>query len=107
VRSTVEMYKINTIQYQQITTNQISIFRLYWTWLRDSLPDFPVAPISPLTSRNISIGFQSLLALTTKFSLMSLRPKWGLHLNFSVTPSDFCPVSSSSTLPWQAGALCP
>src|SRR6218665_1650 len=40
----------------------------------------------------ISIGFKSLLALNTKFSLLSLRPKWGWHPNISVTPSDFRPL---------------
>src|SRR6218665_1100816 len=33
-------------------------------------------------------------------------PKWGWHLNISVTPSDFL-IPSSSTLPGKAGALCP
>src|SRR6218665_3005482 len=46
--------------------------------LHDSLPDFLVTPISPTTSRNISIGFQSLLALNIKFCLLFLRPKWGV-----------------------------
>src|SRR6218665_997036 len=35
-------------------------FRLYSTWLCNSLPDFPVTPIYLLTLRDISIGFQSL-----------------------------------------------
>ena len=51
-------------------------FRLYWMQLHDSLPDFLVTPISPTTSRNISIGFQSLLALNIKFCLLFLRSKW-------------------------------
>src|SRR6218665_2461195 len=60
--------------------------------LHDSLPDFPVTPISPTTSKNISIGFKSLLALNIKFCLLFSRPKWGWHLNISVTPSDFRPL---------------
>src|SRR6218665_2625601 len=46
--------------------------------LHDSLPDFLVTPISPTTSRNISIGFQSLLALNIKFCLLFLRSKMGV-----------------------------
>src|SRR6218665_3130516 len=45
-----------------------------------------------MNSPNISIGFQSLLALNIKFCLLFLRPKWGSHLNISVTPSDFRPL---------------
>src|SRR6218665_447067 len=53
-----------------------------------------------------SIGFQSLLALNTKFSILSLRPKWGWHLNISVTPSDFRPLPHSFILypPWKGGS---
>src|SRR6218665_1141277 len=49
---------------------------------------------------------QSLLALNIKFCLLLLRPKWGWHLNISVTPSDFRPLPHSFvlyTLPGQAG----
>ena len=54
-------------------------FRLYWTQLHDSLPDFPVTPISPTTSRNISIGFQSLLALNNyKVLLIVLKAQMGV-----------------------------
>jgi len=72
--------------------------------------DFPVTPISPHTSKNISIGFQYLLALNRKFSLLSLRSNLGWHINISVTPSDFRPLPHPFvlyTLPGQAGALCP
>src|SRR6218665_2525589 len=70
--------------------------------LHDSLPDFPITPISPTTSRNISIGFQSLLASNIKFCLLFLRPKRGLHLNIFVTPSDFRPLPHPFVLfaPW-------
>src|SRR6218665_1921694 len=70
--------------------------------LHDSLPHFPVTPISPATSRNISIGFQSLLALNIKFCLLFSRSKWGWHLNISVTPSDFRPLPHPFVLyaPW-------
>src|SRR6218665_2920827 len=56
---------------------------------------------------NISIGFQSLLALNIKFCLLFLRPKWGWHLNISVTPSDFRPLPHSFVLydPWTGGSL--
>src|SRR6218665_1052487 len=60
--------------------------------LHDSSPDFPITPIFPPTSRNISNGFQSLLELNIKFYLLFLRPKWGWPLNISVTPSDFWPL---------------
>src|SRR6218665_2026142 len=70
------------------------------------LPDFPVTPISPPTSRSISIGFQSVLALNIKFYLLFLRPKWGWHLNISVTPSDFRPLPRPFILyaPWTGGS---
>src|SRR6218665_130636 len=48
--------------------------------------------MSPPTSRNISIGFQSLLELNIKFCLLFSRPKWRWHLNISVTPSHFLPL---------------
>src|SRR6218665_1567954 len=61
------------------------------------------------TSRNISIGFQSLLALNIKFclGLLFLRPKWGWHLNISVTPSDFRPLPHPFVLyaPWTGGSF--
>src|SRR6218665_2788660 len=74
--------------------------------MHDSLPDFPVTPISLATSRNISIGFQSLLALNIKFCLLSLRLKWGRHLNISVMPSVFRPLPHSFILytPWTGGS---
>src|SRR6218665_3526994 len=75
--------------------------------LHDSLPDFPVTPISPptCTSRNISIGFQSLLELNIKFCLLFSRPKWEWHLNNSVTPSNFRPLPHPFVLyaPWKGG----
>src|SRR6218665_141077 len=75
--------------------------------MHDSLPDFPVTPISPTTSRNTSIGFQSLLALNIKFCLFFLRPKWGWHLNISVTPADFRPLPHPFVLyaPWIGGSF--
>src|SRR6218665_2653919 len=73
----------------------------------DSLPDFSVTPISPTTSRNISISFQSLLALNIKFYLLFLRPKWEWHLNISVTSSDFRPLPHPFVLyaPWTGGSF--
>src|SRR6218665_2412662 len=61
----------------------------------------------PPTSRNISIGLQSLLALNIKCCLLFLRPKWGWHLNFSVTPSDFQPLPHHFVLyaPWTGGSF--
>src|SRR6218665_2543853 len=72
----------------------------------DSLPDFPVTPISPPTSRNISIGFQTLLESNIKFCLLFSRPKWGWHLNISVTQSDFRPLPHPFALdaPWKGGS---
>src|SRR6218665_2952689 len=72
-----------------------------------SLPDFPITPISPTTSRNISIGFQSLLASNIKFCLLFLRPKWGWHVNIFVTPSDFRPLPHPFILfaPWIGGSF--
>src|SRR6218665_4126117 len=74
--------------------------------LHVSLPDFPVTPISPPTSRNISIGFQSLLEFNIKFCSLFTRPKWGWHLNISVTPSDFRPLPHPFVLyaPWKGGS---
>src|SRR6218665_3625644 len=65
---------------------------------------FPVTPISPPTSW---IGFQSLLALNIKFCLLFSRPKWGRHLNISMTPSDFRPLSHPFVLyaPWTGGSF--
>src|SRR6218665_1326876 len=67
----------------------------------------PVTPISPPTSRNIFIGFQSLLALNIKFCLSFLRPKSGWYLNISVKPSDFRPLNHPSVLypPWTSGSF--
>src|SRR6218665_1243933 len=81
-------------------------FRLYNTQLHDSLPDFPVTPIPPPTSRNMSIGFQSLFALNIKIYLLLLRPKWGWHLNISVTPFDFPPLPHPFVLyaSWTGGS---
>src|SRR6218665_822231 len=42
-----------------------------------------------------------------KVLLLVLKAQMGWHLNISVTPSDFCHIPSSSTLPGKAGALCP
>src|SRR6218665_3998544 len=58
------------------------------------------------TSRNISIGFQSLLELNIKFCLLFSRPNWGWHLNISVTPSDFRPLPHPFVLyaPWKGGS---
>ena len=69
----------------------------------------PLQTVSPPTSRNLSIGFQSLLALNIKCCLLFLRPKWGWHLNISVTPSNFLPLPHPFVLyaPWKAGAFCP
>src|SRR6218665_2372906 len=69
--------------------------------------NFPVTPISPTTSRNISIGFQSLLAFNIKFCLLFSRPKWGWHLNIFVTPSDFRPLPHAFVLfaPWIGGSF--
>ena len=69
-------------------------------------PHFPVTPISPPTSRNISICFQFLLALNIKFCLLFLRLKCGRHLNISVTPSDFRPLRHTFDLyaPWTGGS---
>src|SRR6218665_1134548 len=63
--------------------------------------------LSPTTSRNISIGFQSLLALNIKFCLLFLTPKWGWHLNISVTSSDFRPLPHLFVLyvPWRGGSF--
>src|SRR6218665_3609352 len=74
--------------------------------LHDSLPDFPVTLISPTTSRNSSIGFQSVLALNIKFCLLFLRHKWGWHLNISVMPSGFRPLPHPFVLyaPWKGGS---
>src|SRR6218665_2447897 len=46
---------------------------------------------------------QSLLALNIKFCLLFLRPKWGWHLNISLTPSDFRPLPHPFVLyaPWR------
>src|SRR6218665_425786 len=67
----------------------------------------PVTPISPptCTSRNISIGFQSLLGLNIKFYLLFSGPKWGWPLNNSVTPSNFQPLPHPFILyaPWKGG----
>src|SRR6218665_979222 len=59
------------------------------------------------TSRNISIGFQSLLVLNIKFCLLFLRPKWGWHLNIFVMPSDFRPLPHPFVLyaPWTGGSF--
>src|SRR6218665_1865389 len=56
---------------------------------------------------NVSTGFQSLLALNIKFCLLFSRPKWGWHLNISVTPSDFRPLPHPFVLyaPWTGGSL--
>src|SRR6218665_3975875 len=72
----------------------------------DSLPDFPVTPMSPPTSKNSYTAFQSLLALNTKLSLLSLRFKWECHLNISVTLSDFRPLPHPFVLyaPWTVGS---
>ena len=87
-------------------THAHTLSRSSVTHLHDSLPDFPVTPISPTTSRNISIGFQSLLALNVKFCLLFSKPKWGWHLNISVTPSDFRPLPHPFVLyaPWTGGS---
>src|SRR6218665_732551 len=71
-----------------------------------SLPDFPVTTVSPPTSRTMSIGFQSLLELNIKFCLLFVRPKWGWHLNISVTPSDLRSLSHPFVLyaPWTGGS---
>src|SRR6218665_1132079 len=63
--------------------------------------------ICPTTSRNISIGFQSLLALNIKFCLLFLRLKLGWHLNIFVTPSDFRPLPHPFVLfaPWIGGSF--
>src|SRR6218665_1895770 len=63
--------------------------------------------ISYTTSRNISIGFQSLLALHIKFCLLFLMPKRGWHVNISVTPSDFRPLPHPFVLyaPWTSGSF--
>src|SRR6218665_1811771 len=76
------------------------------TQLYDSMPDFSVTPIYPTTSRNIFIGFQSLLELNIKFCILFSRPKWGWHLNISVTPSDFRPLPHPFLLyhPWKGGS---
>src|SRR6218665_1475300 len=64
--------------------------------------------MSPPTSRNISIGFQSLLELNIKFCLLFSRPKWRWHLNISVTPSDFLHVPLPHLFvlypPWKGGS---
>src|SRR6218665_2306313 len=41
-----------------------------------------------------------------KFCLLFLRPKWGCHLNISVTPSDFRPLPHPFVLyaPWTGGS---
>src|SRR6218665_1394753 len=73
--------------------------------IRSLLP--VVTRISPTTSKNISIGFKSLLALNIKFCLLFSRPKWGWHLNISVTPSDFRPLPHPFVLyaPWSFFSL--
>src|SRR6218665_919208 len=75
--------------------------------LNFGISNFPVTPISPTTLRNISIGFQSLLALNIKFCLLFLRPKWGWHLIIFVTPSDFRPLPHPFVLyaPWIGGSF--
>src|SRR6218665_3355475 len=42
-----------------------------------------------------------------KFCLLFLRPKWGWHLNISVTPSDFRPLSHPFVLyaSWTGGSF--
>src|SRR6218665_2954037 len=42
----------------------------------------------------------------SKFCLLFLRPKWGLHLNIFVTPSDFRPLPHLFVLfaPWIGGS---
>src|SRR6218665_2509303 len=89
-----------------IPTSRLSSLQTLLNAADDSLPDFPVTPISPTTSRNISIGFQSLLELNIKFCFLFSRPKWGWHLNISVTPSDFRPLPHPFVLyaPWKGGS---
>src|SRR6218665_2345658 len=67
----------------------------------------PPCPISPTRSRNISIGFQSLLALNIKFCSLFSKHNWGWHLNISVTPSDFRPLPHPFVLyaPWTGGSF--
>src|SRR6218665_2182483 len=71
------------------------------------MPEFPVTPISPTTARDISIGFQSQLALNIKFCLLFLRLKWGWYLNISVTSSDFRHLPHPFVLyvPWRGGSF--
>src|SRR6218665_1210449 len=46
-------------------------------------------------------------AYCSKFCLLFLRPKWGWHLNVSVTPSDFRPLSHPFVpyAPWIGGSF--
>src|SRR6218665_3222424 len=48
-----------------------------------------------------------LLLLNIKFCLLFSRPKWGWHLNISVTPSDFRPLLHPFVLyaPWTGGSF--
>src|SRR6218665_2066328 len=59
------------------------------------MPGFPLPPQPPPTSRNISIDFQSLLALNIKFCLLFLRPKY-LHdaIRLPTSASSLCPLCS-------------
>src|SRR6218665_185899 len=48
----------------------------------------------------------AILELNIKFSLLFLRPKWGWHINISMTPSDFRPLPHPFVLyaPWKVGS---